>query len=367
MPVILAIAIMLFSSDDDVLTECPETPKIGRWYRVSPEGAVCADGSQWSGRIRIGKENRVLVYLLGGGVSVDEYSAARSYTATEEDIFYYDRDDGWSEIRLQNGIGSSDTRNPFRDWTIIVIPYTTGDFHAGSGEAQYTALNGESAVIRHRGYDNCMAMLRETQMFAGEPEALLIAGYSAGGFGTAMLADEIIDFFPKTKNVTVCVDGALLINDQWKAVAEERWHTPEAIAQCMKTGNLILDCLTALHEERLDVKILFVCSLRDGGLAKYQSYLDGNAYAVEEEYGERMKAYLRETVTELQTRIPDCGVYIWDDLPYGNSDKLTKHTILTHAAMFEDLQGASVGEWIADAISGKIENYGLHLLDENGN
>lgn len=341
-----------------------EEMKTGRWQWVAPGGAVNSDGTPWSGKLRLGRENKVMVYLLGGGVSLDEYSASQSYTAVGNAAFYYDRDDGVSDARLKNGIGSCDARNPFRDWTIIVVPYTTADFHAGAGEAPYTARDGSPAVLHHSGYANCMALLDEVCPLLDEPEALLITGYSAGGFGAAMLAEDIIGYFPDTENITVCVDGALLLNEDWREVAVNRWHAPEKLAERMTTGNLTLDHLTALHEARGDVKILFTCSIRDGGLAKYQSYIDGNAYAPGEEYGDVMEANLRATVSALREQVPGSGIYIWDDLPYGETGTLTKHTILTHKAMFEDMEGASIAQWIHDATEGRVESYGLHLLEQ---
>lgn len=359
----LAAAVCLWPRGD-AKQECPSNPKTGEWYWVTPEGAVNSDGTSWRGQVKLGHENKLLVYLLGGGVSLDAYSASQSYSAAGSAAFYYDRDDGVSDARLTNGIGSDDERNPFRDWNIIVVPYTTADFHAGAGEADYISADEKETIICHNGYDNCMALLDALCPLMGEPDALLIAGYSAGGFGAAMLAEDIIGFFPDTQNITVCTDGALLIHENWRGVAADRWHAPEKLVKRMNSGNLTLDHLTALHEAHPDVKILYTCSLRDGGLAKYQSYIDGNEYAASEIYGDMMEANLCTTVAALQENIPGCGIYVWDDLPYGDFKTLTKHTILTSASMFEEMEGATVGAWIHDAVEGRVESYGLELLEK---
>ena len=307
-----------------------------------------------------------MVYLLGGGVSLDAYSAARSGTAAGSEGFYYDRDDGVTDQRLENGIASGGEENPFWDWTIIVVPYTTGDFHAGAGDAQYTDLDGRDAVIHHGGYVNCMALMERAAKLVDAPEALLITGYSAGGFGAAMLAEEIIGYFPETENITVCVDGALLLNDRWRGVAKERWHAPEKIVGHTVSDNLTLDHLTALHDALGEkVKILFTCSTRDGGLAKYQSYIEGNPYEVSEAYGDVMFANLRQTVAALREEIPDTGFYIWDNIPYDAGSSLTRHTILTNPAVFEPMQdGTSIAEWILDAVEGRVCSYGLSLVEK---
>ena len=51
-------------------------PKIGQWYSIYPEGAKSSDGSEWYGLMRLGSSDKVIVYFFGGGVSIDEYTAA---------------------------------------------------------------------------------------------------------------------------------------------------------------------------------------------------------------------------------------------------------------------------------------------------
>ena len=53
-------------------------PETGEWYAIDIPGAVSSDGTKWQGYLRKGSENKVVVCFYGGGVSVDEYTAARS-------------------------------------------------------------------------------------------------------------------------------------------------------------------------------------------------------------------------------------------------------------------------------------------------
>ena len=45
-------------------------PAIGQWYEVAVDGAQSSDGSEWHGIFKKGKENKVVVYFFGGGVSI---------------------------------------------------------------------------------------------------------------------------------------------------------------------------------------------------------------------------------------------------------------------------------------------------------
>ena len=118
----------------------------------------------------------------------------------------------------QGGIGNTMEDNPFRNWSFIVIPYATGDFHSGTG-----TYEGEKKVY-HIGYKNYSAYIEQIKHYIGEPDTLLVTGFSAGGFATSLLADDVIDRFPNVKNVTVCVDSSLLLYDGWHETAVEGYY-----------------------------------------------------------------------------------------------------------------------------------------------
>lgn len=59
------------------------------------------------------------------------------------------------------GIGNSAEDNLFKDWTFIGVPYCNGDFHAGTGEKEYTALDGSTKTIYYNGYTNYRRLMTE--------------------------------------------------------------------------------------------------------------------------------------------------------------------------------------------------------------
>lgn len=327
--------------------ECPRDPESGRWYSLTPEDARSADGSKWRGRIRIGNPDKLMIYLLGGGVVLDDFSAAQTYSAVGSKAFYYDNDSGVSASRIQSGIASGGENNSFRDWTILLVPYTTGDFHIGTGGI-------------HHGYTNFSALMDKAAQYIAQPEQLLITGYSAGGFGAAMLAGEIAERFPETKNTVLCIDSALLLNENWPDIVKNRWHAPEHIAGCTQSDNLTLDHLLALKESHPEVKILFTSSVRDGGLAKFQSYIDGGAYETTVSGGEAYFRDLQNMVQDMQERLPESAFYLWDDAANGEP---TRHTMLYRDDFFAPLiDETSMSEWILRTLSGEMRSHGLDLL-----
>ncbi|MBR2550963.1 MAG: pectin acetylesterase [Clostridiales bacterium] len=326
-------------------------PEIGKWYDVPVENAFSSDGSEWHGIFRKGTENKVVVYFFGGGVSITP-------TTSEGGKEFYATTMLAQDFVAQGGIGSSADDNPFKDWSFIVIPYATGDFHAGTG-----IYEGKKKVY-HTGYNNYSAFIEKIKPYVGEPDTLLVTGFSAGGFATSLLADDVIDRFPSAGNVTVCVDSSLLLYDGWHDTAVDLWRTPSEISDRLTTDNLVLDSLTALYEKRGDsVKILFDCSYRDDTLMQYQSYIDTGKMDKTKELGDKFQQDLKEMVHGLQTNIPDVGIYIWNNGEDADTHN-TQHTIISSNVFNKLGNDRSVGEWMFDAVNGDVRTYGLELLDK---
>lgn len=354
---ILVIAVVVFLKMT-FLKSFPELngePEVGVWYRITPENAKSSDGSEWHGIFRKGSENKVVVYFFGGGVSI-------TGETSEGGTDFFATTMAAQDFVAQGGIGSMADENPFRDWTFIVIPYASGDFHTGTGEYHYIQ-NGKEKVVYHNGYNNYSAFIEEIKEYVGEPDTLLVTGFSAGGFATSLLADDVIDRFPTAQNITVCVDSSLLLYDGWHDTAVNLWQSPKEISDRLTTNNIVLDSLTALYEKRGDsVKILFDCSYRDDTLQQYQAYINNGKMDKTKELGDQFQQNLKDMVKGLQENIPDIGIYIWSF----NQDEVTQntqHTIIS-GNVFDKLGNErSVCEWIYGAVMGDVQTIGLELLD----
>ena len=128
---LLAVFITLKMTFLKSFPELTGDPEIGKWYRVTPEGTKSSDGSEWHGIFRKGTENKVVVYFFGGGVSINDETSKGGKEFFATNIMGQD-------FVAQLGIGSDSDKNPFKDWSFLVIPYASGDFHTGTGEYTYT-------------------------------------------------------------------------------------------------------------------------------------------------------------------------------------------------------------------------------------
>lgn len=342
-----------------------ENPTVGKWYRVASSEMKDSEGGSYHALFKKGSENKVMLYFAGGGVSVNEKSA-RDDTYNTRMVW----PDALANVAMNmGGLASEIEGSPFEDWSLILFPYATGDFHAGTGEFPYTDTDGKEKILYHNGYINYTETMKQVVELAGirEPEAVLVTGYSAGGFASALLADDVFtNYFPDAESKTVLVDAALLLNDDWHRIAADVWQTPKSISDKLKSNNLTLDCLAALHEKYGDgIHLLFDSSTRDGDLAKVQNYFDTGVMEVDEEKADIYQQILKDTIPQFQ----EAGVslFIWDGVPWYNDPRsLTAHTIIATPAVwvpFENLDQSAAG-WLTEAIEGNLKDYGTDLVNK---
>jgi len=334
-------------------------PEVNKWYRITPKDAKSSDGSEWHGIFKLGKEkNKIIVYFFGGGVSItpETSEGGKEFYATNMMA---------QDFVALGGIGSDAEENPFKDWTKIVVPYASGDFHSGTGEYHYKDSKGKDKTIYHSGYNNYTLLMNEVKKYVDyeNVDTLLVTGFSAGGFATSLLADDVIDYFPKVNNVTVAVDSSLLLYDDWHKSATELWKSPQEISDRLTGDNIVLDSLVALHNKRGNtVKILFDCSVRDDTLQQYQAYIDYGKMDKTKEYGDKFQKDLKQMVNDLQTNIDGVGIYIWEYATDAET-KNTQHTIISSHFLDKLEDNKSIANWMIDSVNGNVKSYGLELLD----
>ena len=341
-------------------------PKEEKWYRVSSSEMKDSEGGSYHALFRKGSENKVLIYFAGGGASVNE-ETARDDTYNTKEV----SPDILANVTMNmGGLASDVDGSPFENWTIILFPYATGDFHAGTGEFTYTDSDGKEKILYHNGYINYTETMRQVVEKAGvdAPDTVVVTGYSAGGFAAALLADDIFtNYYPNASSKNVLVDASLLLNEDWHNIAVNVCHTPKSISDMLVSDNLTLDCFRALHEKYGDdIHLLFDSSTRDGDFAKMQNYFDTGVMEVDEAATDIYQQILKETIPQFQ----DAGVslFIWDGVAwYDDSRNMTAHTIIATPAVwlpFEE-QVQSIARWLTDAIDGNLKDYGIDLVHKS--
>ena len=345
--------------------ELKADPTIGKWYRVSDEGMKDSEGNSYHALFKKGSENKVMIYFARGGVRLNE-ETARDDTYNTKLV----KPDMLANVTMNMGVLASDVEDsPFQNWSMILFPYATGDFHSGTGEFRYTDTDGKEKILYHNGYTNYTLAMKKIMEKAGieNADTVLVTGYSAGGWGASILADDIYtNYFPNATNKNVFVDSSMALYDKWYDTAVNVWQSPSSITSKIKTDNLTMDMLRALREKYGDsIHLLCGTSTRDGDLAKVQNYFQHGIMDVDESVADDYQQTLKEAIPQFKEL--NVSLFIWDGIGYYDDTRnMTSHTIIATPVVwlpFEE-QNKSVAQWLSDAINGKMNDYGLDLVNK---
>ena len=341
------------------------------WYRIPMPDCISGDGSEYHIYLKKGTTDNLCIFFSGGGVAWDEYTAAHPVTggavAAGRPNYY------WSNLRpftqLMNiniGITENDPlKNPFTDWNFVIITYSTGDFHVGDNDFEYTAPDGNRKVLHFHGKKNVMSSLNIAKQFFPEPKKLLIAGDSAGAFAVPAHAQTIVgDYYSECQDITVFSDSGLFPYRHWKRVARDVWRCDERYWQAIHSANITLDWYEALYERfGSRLKYLFASSTHDYLLSTYYNYILNGEYKTNKEVQEIYNISLIKMYEFLTKLEPHFGFYIND------RRNITTHGGTVHTAVRESYFSAkkgslpSMAEWLFDAVNGIVYSVGTEMLE----
>ena len=347
-------------------------------YKFYPKGAVCSDGSRYHGLFRKGRENKLLIVLDGGGFAYDKYTAARPSgdSFDENNPTFYDawcKPDKNAYARLSM-FHEKCRKSPFYGWSMLYVPYASGDFHGGAGEFTYEDPEGKQHVFYAHGNINLHLCIDFMKQFCPQPEKLVVLGCSAGGFGTAFVGNDILDCFPDCGDCTCIVDGAAIDCDL-KQCAETLWQAPESIAAAIHTTDPVADGLENLYaHQKGRVKIGYVISLRDFALMRYQNFIDtGKVMGWPPEAGERIESIICGTVKRLSASIPEFSYFLYNynfnDIkgrPVAGNGATSHCCLWVPEFMRFTREGCTGLQWVKNVIDGKTTQIGRELLDGTG-
>lgn len=152
-----------------------------QWTWVPVDGAVCANGTPTGIGINPGTSGRVVIYMMGGGACWDNLtcyvirSAANIESGYDAAAFAAEA----PGLLNQGFFNRNDPDNPFKDDSMVYVPYCTGDVHGGSNPDQVY----DGHPTRHVGLINMAKYLARLVPTFPNATRVILSGSSAGGFG----------------------------------------------------------------------------------------------------------------------------------------------------------------------------------------
>lgn len=207
--------------DDDL----PSRPAAGRWIEIEPGGdTVCARGTPYRFFARGGDPSRVIIDFQGGGACWDATTCSFADSLFNDEAGTVEAFTAALDANVIGGIFDADAE-PFREWTIVHIPYCTGDIHWGDASVEYDA----GLTIEHRGYVNARAALDWVYTRYPNAQRILVSGCSAGAYGAALHSAYVQQHYPEASVAVLADSGAGIITDDFLEQSLPNWNAEESL------------------------------------------------------------------------------------------------------------------------------------------
>lgn len=306
------------------------------WQEVAaPEGCQCSDGSEFSFWVREADPDKVVLYFQGGGACFSAETcdpAARAYKTTTG---AFDDPTGADGI-----FDFANPDNPIADYSVVYVPYCTGDVHIGSSSTVYTA----ELTVEHNGFVNASAALDHLVEAFPDAARVVVTGESAGSIPSPLFAGLVSDRLPDASILSLG-DGSgaypdipginALIGGLWGTqhavpdwpenvgMTPEKWSFP---ALYIQSGRHDPDIVFARHDFAFDETQEFFATLAGIPADELVTLIDAN-----------------------ETQIEAAGVEVFSFIEPGDD-----HTILSQREFYTaELNGVRLVDWVTALVNGE--------------
>ncbi|MDC0715981.1 pectin acetylesterase-family hydrolase [Nannocystis bainbridge] len=333
--------------DGEPLPDAPD----GEWQWVPFPESQCRDGSSAGIAVRYGSGPGLMIYFQSGGACFNAATCnqnAKSFGMASYNNF----------VQNAGGAGIFDDdapENPVGDWSVVFVPYCTGDVHAGAQPD--VEIDGIAGTQQFVGYTNVTHYLnRVVPTFLGTAEHVLVTGESAGGFGSAFNYDRIVEAFPD-RPVTLLDDSGPVMSDafmspclqqHWRDIWNFEATLPADCAECFQPdGGGISNIIPYLAAKHSDQRLGLVSSLQDQTIRYFFGFgLDDCAG------GQMSGATFTAGLADLRDDWMEDPAGTWGAFYLAGS----QHTWLTPSFYSAQTDGVLLREWVADLLAGTATN-----------
>jgi Pectinacetylesterase len=301
------------------------------WERVVPGGDCrCFDGSEFSFWVREANPGKVMLFLQGGG------GCFSAETCAPDSGLYRTAIEGPPDGGV---FDFADARNPFADYSVVYVPYCTGDVHLGNTTTEYAP----GLTIHHKGYVNGTAALDHLAASFPAATEVVVAGESAGSIAAPLYAGLVSDRLPDTR-ITVLADGSGSYPDapRFNEILAA-WGFPNAIPAWPENAGLTAEQWSApglfIQSGRHDPGIVF---------ARHDYAYDDNQESWYPIVGSPAEELL-SLIDANETRIEAAGVNLLSYIAPGD-----EHTVLGDGSFYtEQVNGDTLVDWVTTLIAGQ--------------
>jgi hypothetical protein len=246
------------------------------WTWIDVPESVCNDGSATGFAVNPQSANAqdatsLLIYFEGGGACWDYTTCYVLNSATMGPITAAE----WPthEAALPPLLDRTRTTNPFRNATMVYIPYCTGDLHAGDNVATYSS-GTTTQTYHHKGRPDTVAFLTRVASTWKSVSSVVVSGSSAGGYGALLTYDLMRKTYTGAHMDLIDDAGTLLEGDAVPPGERTAWFASWNIGDlvdslctgCRDDFSLLYPQIAARYTRD---RMALLSSLQDGTISTY--------------------------------------------------------------------------------------------------
>ncbi len=214
---------------DPAIADLPGPPASGEWSDILPGGdTVCSRGTPYRFYVRSGDPKKLVIDFQGGGACWDSTTCSVAGSIFNEEALPLTVVRPVIESGAIGGLYDADNADhPFGGFTLVHLPYCTGDVHWGNATKTYD--NG--VTIEHKGFVNASTVLKWVYHHFPDVEEVFVTGCSAGSYGALTHSAFIARNYPDAKISVLGDSGAGIITENFFAESFPNWNAQAAIPE----------------------------------------------------------------------------------------------------------------------------------------
>lgn len=314
------------------------------WTRIAPGGeTTCATGTPYAFYVRPGAPENLLVYFQGGGACWQGVHCDVQAQPTYDPVVNASDD----PARAHGIFALDHPENPFAGYTMVFVPYCTGDVHLGDRVATYDVPATDSTgareiTIRHRGFTNAMAALGWAFEHVTAPDTVFVAGGSAGAIASPFYAARVAEAYPGA-HVVQLGDAAGAYRSRAFTDVFRQWGSDAVLARFPE--------YEGVPEDSLDQEVLYTASARRyPGIqfAQYNTAADSIQMFFQSMFGETdrpLQQLIEANYADIRAQDPDFRTFTAGG---------HVHTVLTRPDFYAyRVGGVRFRDWLDDLVAGR--------------
>lgn len=311
----------------------------GEWTEIVPGGdCQCADGAEFSFFVREANPDKVVFFLEGGGACFDPTTCA--FTTDPSTTYDWDIGDDDDPATMGGIFDFDNPENPFADYSVVYVPYCTGDVHLGDTTHEFSP----DLSVEFKGAVNGAAAVEYLAEHFADAEQVVVIGESAGSVAAPLYSGLISDAMDDPQ-ITVFADGSGAYPDEptLNATVGGLWGTMNAVPEWESTAGMTVeewslpglwvhagthdpDIVMARFDYAYDATQAFFAGLVGIDAADLVTFIDDNEATIEA-----------------------AGVNQWSFTAPGD-----EHTLVRKETFYDmEVGGVRLVDWVADLIAGE--------------